>query len=378
MEIKFIQANRKLEDLFSALFLGAILCNVLATLQWLRGLPVVLAGSLIPLLYARIPSQKRKTASLISSGILAVYFLIRFSSILDGWKLLANQMFRLSEQTQAYAYDYFAVSGESSLETLLFATVLAGVLCALWHNIWNAVLCGIWIAAMAYFGVTPGVQWLVFLVLAGMLSVLPSQQKWFHGSVAAVLLVAIAFAVIQLAPEPNKAVSALDDRLRDSLAAAPMTYEQTPVPTEVPEPEIIPEPQVEREQPEHGVRRAVINVLFLLLAALTLALLFIPAFIKDRGVKLCQKNRAGLNDEDHAAAIRAMYLYAQRWRSLSDLPCEIPSQVYATWQEAAYSNHAMTARHREVVHRYMVETAEAVWAASGYRKRLRIRYRICL
>ena len=378
MEMKFTQSDRKIENVFSALFLAAILCNVLATLQWLHNIPVVLAGILIPLLYSQIPSQKKKIANCIFCGILAAYFLIRFSSILDGLKLLANQMFRLSEQAQAYEYDYFSVSGESGVEAMLWVVVLAGFLCSLWHNIWNAVLCGSWIVAMAYFGVTPGVVWLVLLVLAGMLSILPGQQKWFHGIVVTVLITAIAFATVRIAPEPSKAVSALDDQLRDSLAAVPIVYEQTPVPTEVPEPEIIPPPQAEQEKPDHGVQKAVINILFILLAALTLALLFIPALIKDRAAKLCKKNRAGINDEDHTAAIKAMYLYARRWRNLSDSSCEIPAQVYAIWQEAAYSEHAMTAKQREIVHRYMVETAEAVWADSGYQKRLIIQYRIAL
>ena len=73
-----------------------------------------------------------------------------------------------------------------------------------------------------------------------------------------------------------------------------------------------------------------------------------------------------------------MYLYARRWRTLSDAPGAIPEEIYAIWQEAAYSDHAMKDAQREQVRTYMKETAQSVWEAADRRKRLRIRYRICL
>lgn len=378
MEIEIPQTHRSFENVANALFLTAISCNVLATLQWLRLLPWVAAGVWIPLLYPLIPSQKKKTANGIFLGVIALSFLIRFSSILDGWKLLANQMFRLSQMTQAYEYDYFFVKGESSVEAVLWMAVLAGFLCALWPRKCNAVLCGGWSIAMAYFGVTPGVRWLVFLVLAGLLCFLPGQQRWFYGAVVTVLVAAIAFAAVGIAPQPNKAVSTLDDHLRDVLAGFPVTYEQTPVPTQVPEPEIIPPPEVEQEQPDHGVQKAALNILFIALTALAMVLLFVPAILKDRAEKKRETARAGLADPDHATAIRAMYLYARKWRELSQTPGEIPAQVYAIWQEAAYSDHTMNNAQREAVRAYMAETAKVVWAEADWKKRLAIRYRICL
>ena len=55
-----------------------------------------------------------------------------------------------------------------------------------------------------------------------------------------------------------------------------------------------------------------------------------------------------------------------------------PAQVYAIWQEAAYSDHTMNNAQREAVRAYMTETAKAVWAEADWKKRLAIRYRICL
>lgn len=374
MEITFTNSHRKFENVFSALFFAAILGNVLAALDWLHLLPFGLVGAILPL----IPQTKGRRVQYALWGILAAWLLLRFPSMLDGGKLLANRMFALSEAQQSYEYDSFLTSGESAAETVLWLSLLAGNLCALWGNKSNAVLCGLWLLAMAYFGVTPGVLWFVVLVIGAFLSVLPGQHRWFYGLIVGVLVIGIACASVRIAPEPNKTVSALDDHLRDILAAAPVTYEQTPVPTEVPEPEMVPQPETVLEQPDHGVQQMAVNVLFLLLAALTLALLFIPAVIKDRAAKRSEKARAGFDHPDHAAAIRAMYLYAQRWRKLSDVPTEIPAAVYDIWQEAAFSDHTMNETQREAVHTYMKETAERVWLDADWKKRLHIQYRICL
>lgn len=378
MEIQFTHTDRKYGNGLSALFLAAIICNVLAALDWLHLIPASLPGLLIPLLPPLIPVRRRKTTNCILIGILSAYLLIRFPSVLNGMKLLANQMFSQSEQTQAYAYDYFTVRGKGAAEAVLWLSVLAGFLCSLWGNTYSAVLCGAWIAAMAYFGVTPGAFWLTALLLAGLWNVLPLQQRRFHGTVVTVLVTAVFLTVMGLAPNPSNEISALDEQLRDFLAAAPITNEQTPVPTDVPEPEIIPPPDTLQEHPDYGVQPAMVNILFILLAALTLMLLFIPAVIKDRAARRREKNRSGIHAEDHGQAIQAMYLYAQRWRKLSDASCRIPADVYAVWQEAAYSDHAMSEAQRETVHAYMKETAEKVWSEADWKQRLRIRYRIAL
>ena len=364
MEIRFTQFKRDYQAVFSAGFLLAVIVAVLATLQWLHLLPFALAGILVTF----VPPKYRKFLWLA----LAAFALIRFGAVWNGTKLLANRLFWLSEQTQSYEYSYFNVNGESCTEAVVFLSLLAGMLNC------PAVLTGLWIIAMAYFGVTPQGVWLAMLLMASLISALPRQHRWFYGLVVGILVVAIAFATANIAPEPSKAVSELDEQLRDSLAISAVTYEQEPIPTEVPEPEIVPQPETELQQPDHGVQQKMINILFMILAALTLGLLFIPAVIKDRAEKKSEQARAGFDDPDHAAAIKAMYRYAQRWRKFSDLPMEIPEEVKSIWQEAAYSDHAMTAEQREIVHAYMVETAYAVWNAADKKKQMYIRYRVCL
>lgn len=374
MEIRFTQSGKKWAGVFSALFLAALICNVFATLDWLHLLPAALIGAVLPLL----PQTRQRKVQYVLWGVLAVWLLLRFSSLLNGGKLLANRMFALSEQSQSYEYDYFSVSGNSAVEAVLWLSMLTGTLCALLGSKVNGILWGVWMLAMVYFGVTPGILWLAVLAWTAFLNVLPGQHRWFYGLITGILVAGIALAAIQITPEPSQAVSALDDRLRDTLAVQAVSREQTPVPTEVPEPEIVPQPETERKQPDHGVQKAVLNILFLALAALTLALLFVPAIIKDRAEKKRGNARLGLDDPDHSAAIRAMYLYMLRWRTMADTDVEIPTEVYAIWQEAAFSDHTMKEAQRETIHAYMKETAERVWKEADWKKRLIIRYRICL
>ena len=364
MEIRFTRSKRDDRKVYSAIFLAAFFATVLATLQWLHLLPFAAFG----VAAVFIPQKYRKFLWMA----LAVFVLIRFTALWDGMKILANRIFWLSEQTQSYEYSYFNVKGESCTEAVVFLSLFAGMINC------PAVLAGLWIIAMAYFGVTPQGVWLALLLMAGLVSALPRQHRWFYGLVVGVLVVAIAFVTANIAPEPSKTISELDEQLRDRLAIGAVTYEQEPIPTEVPEPEIVPQPETQLQQPDHGVQQKIINILFIILAALTLALLFIPAVIKDRAEKRSEQARAGFDGPDHGAAIKAMYLYAQRWRRLSDSPMEIPADVYAIWQEAAYSDHAVTAEQREIVHNYMVETANAVWNSVDKKKQMYIRYRVCL
>ena len=139
MEIKCTSSRRSLDNLSSALFLGVILCTALATLDWLRLLPAALAGVILPLL----PGTGHRRVQYVLWGILAAWLLLRFAPVLDGCRLLANRIFLRSAQMQSYEYDYFEASGGSPVEAVLWLSVLAGSLCALWGNRVSGVLCAL-------------------------------------------------------------------------------------------------------------------------------------------------------------------------------------------------------------------------------------------
>lgn len=377
MEIRFTQSKGDRWNFAPAVLLAAVLCSVFAALDWLSMLPFALAG--VPIAAACGLFRQKKPVFYVLFGMLAAFFLLRFAFIIDGAKLLTNRMFSRSEMQQAYEYEYFETFGENPWEAVLFLSLLAGALCALWQSRFAGSLTAVWVLAMAYFGVTPGAFWLTLLGAACLLCAVPKKQMWFHGGMAALALIVIALLVGFLAPHPNPSLSALDDKLRDELAQHSIFYEQTVIPTEVPQPETQPtEPPPEEQPPNHGVENSPLNVLFIVLATLTAVLLFGQAIIKDRAEKRRQKNRAGITDPNHAAAIRAMYLYARRWRRLAAAPIPEPEPVRAIWLEAAYSEHPMTAGQRQVIYDDMKRTALSVWEAADWKKRLCIQYKIAL
>ncbi len=374
MEWTVTQEKKGGGKVVSALFLAAAAAMILATVGAWELLPWGLVGAVLVLL----PGEERKALTYGSLAVLALWLAIRFRPILNGLALLANRLFEKSEAAQAYVYTYFAVEGGSAGETVAFLSLLLGWLCRRWGNRMTLGLCLVWAGAMAYFGVTPGPWILAAVLLCGALTALPGGQRLLGGLLAGLLVVAIAGACMKLAPEPIPGISKFEEGLRDKLAFQSAAMEQTPVPSQVPEPEILPPDQVEQEQPDHGVQGRLVNVLFLVLVALTLAVLFVPAVIRDRAAKKAERNRAGLRAEDPAEAIRAMYLYAMRWRDLEPVPEPVPEEVYQVWQEAAFSGHPMGEDQRQLVHDYMERTAGTVWDRAGRRRRLEIRYRLCL
>ena len=373
MKLKEVRASQPGRWVLAA-FLASVYAVVLGTLGTMELLPLTLPGAVLVLMQ----KGERKWVRMLPLAVLALWLLLRFWAIGNGAMVLANRLFARSQAAQAYEYDFFPATGDSAWETVLWLGLLVGALCCLWGQglVWG--LCALWVGAMAYFGLTPGIWILVVALFCGLLTILPSRGRWRTAICLGVLLFGIGATCLKLAPEPIPAVSRLDESLRDALALQAQSMEQTPVPTQVPEPEVLPPEQVEQEQPDHGVQRRLVNVLFLALAALTLAILFIPAIIRDRAAKRTAENRAGLEATDPAEAIRAMYLYTLRWRRLDPDPAPVPGEIYKIWQEAAFSPHPMTEEQREAVRAYLEGTARSAWNKAGRRLRIRIRYGLCL
>ena len=374
MEMKENRRSRGADYVLSALFLAAAAAMILETLGARELLLPALAG-VLPVL---LPRSRKKTVEYGLPAALAFWLVLRAGSVLDGAAGLANRLFARSEAVQAYAYDYFVTRGTGGGETVLFCALALGWLCRRWGNGVLLALCGLWAGAMAYFGVTPGPWILAAVLLCGLLTVLSPKGRLGWGVLAGLLVTLVTMACLNLAPEPIPAVSRLDETLRDGLALRSAAVERIPIPSQVPEPEHLPPDRVEQEQPDHGVQRRLVNVLFWVLAALTLLVLFVPAVIRDRAAKRAEANRADLRAEDPARAIRAMYLYAMRWRALEPTPEPVPEEIYGIWQEAAFSGHKMGEDQRQILRDYMETTAKAVWQRTDRRQRLRIRYRLCL
>ena len=357
-----------------ALFLASIYAVILGTVGAMELLPLTLLGAAMVLW----PKGEQRLFRILPLVVPALWLLLRFRPIADGAMVLANRLFARSQKVQAYEYDFLPAKGDSAWEAALWLALLMGWLCRRWGRGVGLGLCALWAGAMAYFGVTPGIWTLAAALFCGLLTALPPKGRWLSGILVGALVLGLAAASLKFAPEPIPAVSRLDEELRDALAFQTVSMEQTPVPTQVPEPEILPPEQVERERPDHGVQGRLVNVLFLALAALTLAILFVPAVIRDRAAKRAEQNRTGLRSPDPAEAIRAMYLYAMRWRELDPAPEPVPEEIYGIWQEAAFSPHPMEEGQREAVREYLEGAARSAWDKAGRRLRMKIRYGLCL
>ncbi len=374
MELHFKkpQTPSVLVKLRPSLLLAVLWCAASGMLELFS--PFAFSGVLPLLVLPFLPQTAKRWGALALLALTLVFFALRFSAITDGLKMLANRMFTISESYQAYEYDRFPVteSTDALREGLAFASLTTALLV---YVRGGGILTALLLLAQAYFGVTPAALWLILLLLAAALYVLPQERLWLHGLLTALLVAVVALGVFSLAPEPNVRLSGWDEQVRDRLALHSIFYERTPQAVEVPQAEETPPPPQEL-QPNQAVSENKVNILFYVLVIVTMLLLFVPAVLRDRAQKKRARNRAGFDDPDCAAAIRAMYLHSRKW--LRGKPADTPQEITALWLEAAYSDHALTDAQRAQMAQYLAQVEQRVWASATKRERLHIRYRLCL
>lgn len=361
-----------------ALGLATLWCAVLAALELADALPLVLWSALLPLLSPCLPRRARWAALVLLA--LGAGAWLALGHVGNGLKLLANQTFTISESCQAYEYDYFtAVDSPASLrEALAWLGLATGLLAAALRFWAVAPMGGLLLLSAAYFGVTPGLPWLLLPAGAAALCALPRGCRRRYGPAVAAVLVLLALAVQWIAPAPNAYVSGVEEQLRDRLALHSVYYERTPEPVTLPEPETESPPPAEAQQPGEAARTRRVNVLLLGLVALTLVLLFVPAVIQDRARKRREWQRADFSSADCALAVRAMYLHSRKWRRLLPQPPEVPPEIEALWLEAAYSSHPITEEQRALMAQYLAGVEQSVRQSVSAWERLRIKYRLAL
>lgn len=374
MELHFTDRQKPsvLATLRPALLFAALWCAASGMLELFSFFAFL--GALPLLVLPFLPKRARRWGALALLALTLAYFALRFSAVTQGLQILANRMFTISESWQAYEYDRFPVTDTPAAlrEGLAFASLTTALLV---YARGGGVLTAVLLLAQAYFGVTPRAIWLIVLLLASALYVLPQERLWLHSLTALLLVAVIAACVFTLAPKPNVRISGWDEQARDRLALHSIFYERTPEKVEVPQAEEPPPPPQEL-QPNRAVSEAEVNVLFIVLALVTLLLLFVPAVLRDRAQKKRARNRMGFDDPDCAAAIRAMYLHSRKWLHLR--PAGTPPEITALWLEAAYSDHALTEAQRTQMAQYLAQVEQHVWDSATKRERLHIRYRLCL
>ena len=370
-----------------AALLPFLLCIALwGAFLWIIGRVTLLPYAAIGALLAFCPllgKHRRVVGGALSALLLLSLLLSR--SISGGLAVLSNRLFAASEARQRYLYETFSASADSLVPAVLWGSALLA-LCFGWLGAWKKALPGVMAflmtaAACAYFGVTPGAFWLLLILSLAALTML-TKLDWRAFAAVMVCAAVIAGLALWLAPGENARISALDDQLRDTLAFTTVTQHKQPENTPAPTPESQPE-QENKEPMLLQIRESMDpkTILLIVLIAVILLVLFVPAILRDRLQKRRDRNRAGMESADNAEAIRSTFRYALLWLRASESDArEMPGYdaAYKLWQEAAFSDHAMSDAQRDQMTAFQKTVSDTIQSRAGRRLRWKLRYRYAL
>ena len=396
----------------AAVILLSVMAAFLSAAGRSEAIPFALTGPTVFLslyyLSENFDKRKRLIAAAAAAAILALILAVLFRHIGAGTAGVMNGIFENAENSRKYVYDKYSAGDGAGTAAVRIAAAWAGAaagavmaLIPRWSTIWGGLL--VFITEnifFAYYGIDPPALWLL-LSLAALVLMMAG------GSITAVwpLLLAgviIASAVVIADPGKNSAVSKADESLRDRFASRTIAFEG----------EGVTETGIEEEQEEGGggsdtdeqdndeplhLNRKIWIVAILVL--ITGLILFVPSVIHDRLEKKRMANRAGIDSEDDAEAVRSMFLYAVRWLyagglTLRNVPydeydrdiCEFTSEEYSDrysdmmtlWKEAAYSDHRIGKEERDSMKEFMDSTIKMVKDKSDFKDKLKIRFSLAL
>ena len=355
---------------------------------------------------------------------------LAFPSVRNGLLLFINRLFAVSEAANAYAYDYLRVpeaDETAALRAALAAVcILLGAVCAGAAK-YRAVSLLVFLALTGlevWFGVTPA-WWKNLLLFAALaLQFMRGTAERRQTVPVAAGAAAILLLVLLLAPRPNGTVERYSEHLRDVLEASLSDAPQEALPPETevnrthresrqheeeakidpvnhaPHREVRHETEVEREiSLPHRIDY--FRIALLILAVILLLIVpFLPFLLLNRTRKRRVEIQASFANENNGEAICAMFAHLMTWLHFCGLPEEnrpfsqcgeavralLPDDLAARfssavpiWQEAAYSDHQMTAGQRETVCLLLRDTSKLLYARSpaGQRFRMKAIHGLC-
>ena len=450
--------EKRIINLFlsSALFIGLIgafhsmlelNCLPLALVVGLTAIAAIVAANVVADVVAPTNKLTLITANalicaLISAFIcVAVYIMTAISPkiwpdvITNGFPLLFNQLFAVSEAHQAYSYNMFNIGvpldshGRYMTAAFLLSTVLLAALSALTASARNktfaVLLIALIIFTQIYFGVFPTSGWNIFLCLIAMF-ILACKDRFTlsvapHSGILLLVALSLIFAVIYGSfPNPDPALSELSEHIRDQFDR------QVEQPSAQAERQFSGPRQSERENislnaakvSDDPYRQAGLNEfsvdyeerfqgaeigeadpgippIMYLLGIIMLMLLYAAMRFAFNSRKAA-KRRANFALSDCAAAINHMFLYIIEWlkayglnedntvysayaESVSLLISPECAKRYSVtvslWQESVYSDHFMSPEQREQVRVFLDEIKAVVWKNSSLISKIRIKFK---
>jgi len=389
----------------------------------------ILALSLFMGLYGSFLSMLNWGPQLLITAIVETFHM---TGLMDGFRLVANRLFEVSEQYQAYRYTMFVINlPESALDAhlaaaLIIIAALNGILCVLLvHTRLKALVVAAVLVVAAfqvYFGVFPGAAWNIalFATFALMLVFRRDGRANLRSYVVFITSIALVTAMVWLIyPNENPGLHSFSESLRDRFALQTTRLAGPPPDVQGGGFEYEPENLVfnvvdVREDTLHqsplddyhiehdervggGVVGAAIPqtsliALFILtlviLAIAAVAIYFAPPLMK------AAKRRKRFNTDDCSTAINHMFVYLIEWLTVYGLEREnvvfsayaaqinqLVSQEYSNeyegmatlWRKAVYSNHKQSEAERKLMSDFMNKTMSIVWRNSNWMTRLRIK-----
>ena len=364
----------------------------------------------LPALWICLPiSGKRKTVIGLALAIVLLIAALLMPQARNGLSALLNALFSRSEAQQRYLYEMFSGADTATvsgirLGILLFGcglSVLLSLLAEKAHLFAGCIPIALLLLAAAYFGVTPPAIWM--LGTAAVSALLLTPHPSFRQDITILLLFVLVGGLgLWLAPGENARVSNLDESLRDRLALSTVSETQPDEPSETPQE--TPEPQeLENQNAPLLVKRDrtldIKIVMLIVVIVLALLFLFIPAIARDRLQKRNDRLRAGMDSEDNRVAACAAFRYAVSWLKaagvdFSNLPygsvsdrvqeivsperAEAFSSMVPLWQEAQFSDHAISDEARATLSRFQEDTAQEIWSSKNRREQFRLRWKHAL
>ena len=411
---------------FSGVFLAMLGFN---DLPW----AALAVGAAVSLGEHFTPGGKPKwIVNCILAAVLVIAAIIWHSEVLDGGKLILNQVFSASEKSQKYIYSKFSVSadaGEYSLcitAAMIYIFTIFAVLCHFAVRQKNGSLLGIAflmaVVAEIYYGIFPQLWTLILFAFVG-LGVLHYRHIGKPAASNAALLVialALSFAVLAAYTGPNAQQTVLAEDIRDLLDehvqqqvfnAIKQRQEQIQEETENTS---LEEDKVSDntdgisggnsfktnyekhfEGNKAGLAHTRLPWSWILIGVMLLAL-FTGYFMRMRKAR---RRRKVFESSDCAAAIDGMFRHSVDWlkvcglktdnrlfsqysRRISKMLSEEYGRKYSgaaeLWEEAIYSGHAMSEKERGCMREFLDDTAQAVRGHVGAFTRFEIKYRYFL
>ena len=369
---------------------------------------------------------RKASAALCTAGILVcIGLLLLVPEANLGIKALCNRLFAASEAVNTYVYAYFPVSENQSVFLAAFILLCIGVLlfamtALLRSRLMALGITAVYILAQAYFGLAfPA--W-VNITVCGLLALWmirrPVNRKDLIILCGYILLAAttVAFAL----PGVDAATEKKSEDVRDHLSR--LARQVTGLDQEIHDGETETrhvhtrslengerEAQREREFRLVTVEEEQISVprwinwtrmilLFLLSAAL-LILPFAPFFLLNARRKKAQEIRKTFSSANVSEAVQAIFQQVIIWLEITDhgegnllyrdwkdrLADSFPedysdrfAQCAADFEEAGYSDHAISEEKRQDALNLLKETEKVLWKDADIKQRFLLKYWMCL